>query len=328
MTAAAPPSESAPSPFRPGVGVSFETADPALLGNAVPGGWEIEYLQLGFGRFQGHIMLGQTARMQFLTKDWNTGMAVRGTAPAGIAILGGPLRNNGPSLVRGLAVEENEIGFIRSGLELDFRSLEAEHLFMVAVPDHLLERHAMAVLGQPLTSLSRGSRLRTRGGAIALQQWFAKLNLAALCREPERLADPVVAAWVENRVLDGLIGQVATSDRPANVRGGIKLARQVDAYLRSNLQAPLTISDLCTAIGVPERTLHKAVRTHLGLSPKALLKTLRLNAVRRELLAAAPGTGVMDVAMRWGFFHAGWFSQDYRQQFGETPSATLRRAGP
>ena len=137
-----------------------------------------------------------------------------------------------------------------------------------------------------------------------------------------------MAAWVENRVLDGLIGQVATDDRPANLRGGIKLARAVDSYLRANLQAPLTISSLCIAMGVPERTLHKAVRTHLGLSPKALLKTLRLNAVRRELLIAGPRTAIMDVAMRWGFFHAGWFSQDYRQQFGERPSATLRNGSP
>ena len=171
MTATAPPDI---PPFKPGLGVSFDTADPALLGNAVPGGWELEYLQLGHGRFHGHIMLGQTARMQFLTKDWNTGMLVRGIAPSGIAIVGGPLKNNGPSLVRGLGLADNEIGFIRSGLELDFRSLEAEHLFMFAVPDELLEAHASALLGQPLSSLARGSRLRTRGGPGALQEWFAR----------------------------------------------------------------------------------------------------------------------------------------------------------
>lgn len=325
MTATAPP---APAPFEPGVGVTFDTADPTQLGNAVPGGWEVEYLQLGHGRFHGHIMLGQTARMQFLTKDWNTGMLVRGIAPPGITVLGGPLRNNGPSLIRGLSIAENEIGFIRPGLELDFRSLGAEHLFMIAVPEQLLEQHAMQLLGQPLTSLSRGSRLRTRGGPEELQRWFAQLNLAALCREPERLADPVVAGGIENRVLDGLIGQVACDERPSGAKGGVRLARLVDAYLRTNLQAPLTISDLCTAMGVPERTLHKAVRTHLGVTPKALLKTMRLNAVRKALKTAPPGTTVMDIAMKWGFFHAGWFSQDYRQQFGESPSTTLRGHQP
>lgn len=315
------------APFQPGLSVSLDAADPARLAGAVPG-WKLEYFQLGQGRFQGQMMVGQTARMQFLTQDWNTGMLLRGNGPPGISVLVGPLEYRGPSFVRGLAIAENEIGLVPSGREFDFRSLEAERVFIFRMSDELLEQHAMAVLGQPLASLSRGSRLRTRGGPAGMREWFGMLNLAALCREPERLADPVVAAWIENRVLDSLLGQLATTDRPAHVRGGIRLAREVDAYLRGNLQAPLTISNLCSTMGVPERTLHKAVRTHLGLSPKALLKTLRLNAVRQALLSAPPGTGVMDVAMQWGFFHAGWFSQDYRQQFGETPSATLRRTGP
>jgi len=88
-------------------------------------------------------------------------------------------------------------------------------------------------------------------------------------------------------------------------------------------QTPLTIRDLCQAVGASERTLHLAFRQHLGTTPKAHLKALRLNAVRRDLRAAPPGTGVMDVAMRWGFFHAGWLSQDYRRMFGESPSTTL-----
>ncbi len=32
-----------------------------------------------------------------------------------------------------------------------------------------------------------------------------------------------------------------------------------------------------------------------------------------------------DVALDWGFLHFGWFSQDYRRLFGETPSQTLLR---
>ena len=323
MTATAPPAQPAPSPFEPGVSLSVETGDPTLLGDALPG-WEVEYIQLGHGRFHGHIELGQTARMQFLSKDWNMGMLVRGIAPPGISVLGGPLTDGSPARVRGLPIANNEIGFVRPGLEVEFRNLDACHLFMIALPEQLLEQHAIALLGRPLSELTRGSRLRTRRDHNDLRAWFTQLNLAALCREPERLADPLVAGWIENRVLDGLIEHLATDDRPTFSKGGVKLARLVDAYLRSNLQTPLTIRDLCTALNVPERTLHKAVSTHLGVTPKALLKTMRLNAVRQALRTAPPGTGVMEIAMQWGFFHAGWFSQDYRQQFGESPSTTLR----
>jgi AraC-like DNA-binding protein len=34
---------------------------------------------------------------------------------------------------------------------------------------------------------------------------------------------------------------------------------------------------------------------------------------------------VHDVATRWGFWNLGEFAADYRRQFGELPSETLRR---
>ena len=34
-----------------------------------------------------------------------------------------------------------------------------------------------------------------------------------------------------------------------------------------------------------------------------------------------------DVAMRWGFWHLGRFSAEYRGFFGESPGRTLRRDG-
>ena len=64
----------------------------------------------------------------------------------------------------------------------------------------------------------------------------------------------------------------------------------------------------------------------MGTTPKAYFKELRLTAARRELLRAERGARVTDVALRWGFLHFGWFAHDYRERFGETPSATLRRA--
>jgi AraC family transcriptional regulator, ethanolamine operon transcriptional activator len=103
------------------------------------------------------------------------------------------------------------------------------------------------------------------------------------------------------------------------------LARRAEAWLRANLVEPPTIGELCGALDASERTLHEAFREHLGTTPKAYLKTLRLNAARRDLLSAVASTRVTDVALDWGFCHFGWFSQDYRRLFGETPRQTLLR---
>jgi transcriptional regulator GlxA family with amidase domain len=108
---------------------------------------------------------------------------------------------------------------------------------------------------------------------------------------------------------------------------GRALALRAEAWLRQNLAEPPTIARLCAALGVSERTLHEAFRRHLDATPKAYAKTLRLNAARRDLLRGAAERRVTDVALDWGFAHFGWFSQDYRRLFGETPSQTLHR-GP
>jgi transcriptional regulator GlxA family with amidase domain len=108
--------------------------------------------------------------------------------------------------------------------------------------------------------------------------------------------------------------------------GGRQLVRTATAWLRAHLTEDLTVGDLCRALNARERTLHAAFCDHLGTSPKAYFKQLRLTAARSELRRAQPGTRVTDVALRWGFLHFGWFAYDYGQHFGETPSATLRRS--
>ncbi len=86
---------------------------------------------------------------------------------------------------------------------------------------------------------------------------------------------------------------------------------------------PPAVLDLCTRIGVSERTLRYAFRERLGVSPKQYLKALALHRVRREL-KHSPDVAVLDVAARNGFWHSGQFARDYRARFGELPSETAR----
>ena len=68
-------------------------------------------------------------------------------------------------------------------------------------------------------------------------------------------------------------------------------------------------------------------REVLGVSAARYLRAVRLNNARRDLKdPSAAANSVQDVAARWGFWHLGQFSVDYKRQFGELPSATLRAA--
>ena len=69
----------------------------------------------------------------------------------------------------------------------------------------------------------------------------------------------------------------------------------------------------------------KKVNAAADRGPKQYLHARRLAGVRRELRLAPSEVRVVDVANRWGFWHMGRFAADYRKQFGEQPSETLRR---
>jgi len=97
----------------------------------------------------------------------------------------------------------------------------------------------------------------------------------------------------------------------------------------SRMGEPLTVTDLCRAAGVSERTLEYAFRDIMALTPVAYLIRLRLHRVRQGLLAGTHATTTVTTeATNWGFWHFGDFSRAYKECFGELPSDTLRRPPP
>jgi AraC family ethanolamine operon transcriptional activator len=108
-----------------------------------------------------------------------------------------------------------------------------------------------------------------------------------------------------------------------------QIVDQFDAAARANLGKRGLIRDLCRVAGVEQGTLLRAFRALHNTTPYRYLHALRLNAAREALLASdAEGETVTRVAMRFGFRELGRFAVDYRAEFGESPSETLRRATP
>jgi AraC-like DNA-binding protein/tetratricopeptide (TPR) repeat protein len=100
--------------------------------------------------------------------------------------------------------------------------------------------------------------------------------------------------------------------------------RRALAHLRRHYTENVTLADLAAVAGASERTLRRNFPRFVGLSPLAYLRQLRLTAVRGGLLRGEEA--INRVAARHGFTHFGRFAITYRDCFGETPSATRRRA--
>src|SRR5262249_31484601 len=98
-----------------------------------------------------------------------------------------------------------------------------------------------------------------------------------------------------------------------------------EEVLGARSDRPLSMSELSSAVGVPQRTLRMICDEFLGMSPLAYARLRRLNLARRALVRGdASSLTVAGVARTYGFSELGRFAAAYRAVFAEPPSATLR----
>jgi AraC-like DNA-binding protein len=106
--------------------------------------------------------------------------------------------------------------------------------------------------------------------------------------------------------------------RPATVRRAV-------SFIEANADIDITIADIARAAGVTARAVQLAFRRHLGITPAAYLRRVRLDQAHRQLQAAGPDhDSVTAVAYRWGFSSPSRFATYYRRAYGVPPSQTLR----
>ena len=104
------------------------------------------------------------------------------------------------------------------------------------------------------------------------------------------------------------------------------IVKRFEEFLEKHPDRPIYLPEICSSIGVAERTLWAACEWHLGMGPIRYLTLRRMHLVRRSLLVAdASRTSVTRILTDHGFWELGRFSVAYHAMFGETPSQTLRR---
>jgi len=125
------------------------------------------------------------------------------------------------------------------------------------------------------------------------------------------------------RRLVAVLASPSASPRRDSFRSRRVALNKARAFIRDNLGQPPTVRQVCEQTGVSWRTLDYAFREYFEMTPQAYLKAVRLDEVRRQLRSGAHAT-VAEAAHHCGFWHMGKFAADYRSQFGELPSRTLR----
>ncbi|RQH06410.1 AraC family transcriptional regulator [Paraburkholderia dinghuensis] len=102
--------------------------------------------------------------------------------------------------------------------------------------------------------------------------------------------------------------------------------RKAELFIEERAHESITVGSIAEHVGVSTSSLYTGFRKYRNTSPMHLLKSIRLNRVREQLLKSdAKNTTVTAVAYQWGFSHLGHFTTDYKRWFGESPGETLAR---
>jgi len=94
-------------------------------------------------------------------------------------------------------------------------------------------------------------------------------------------------------------------------------------HIEENWSKPLKLPDLAKKYGLSVRNIHRHF-DELELTPMKYVKRLRLGHAHAELSNPTRNTTVTGTALKCGFANLGHFARDYRREFGERPSETLK----
>ena len=157
---------------------------------------------------------------------------------------------------------------------------------------------------------------------------FIETIIHDLSSDHSTLSDAAAAMHAE-RLLSLLLLRSLRKDDSRAIAGHSMVApyyvRRAEQFVSENYMRPIDIDDLAAATGVSSRTLYYGFKQHRGASPRKYLKGVRLLRARRSLLEAQiHGGRVGEVAAAVGYDNKSQFARDYKEYFGESPTATLR----
>jgi AraC-like DNA-binding protein len=202
----------------------------------------------------------------------------------------------------------------------------------VKIDQNAVDRALETLVDSPVDSpIPFTAALPLKAGAA--QDWVRLLLMAHRQIEcPDSLMrnsvvlDPLVESLIHGLLLvtdhpyRQALDAPAEPGRPAAIRDAMDI-------IEAGSHLPLTISTLARQCHVSVRTLQEGFHRHLGMSPMAYLRVVRLRHAHRDLRSADPShSSVASIAHRWGFTHLGRFAAAHKTMYDQTPLQTLRAA--
>ncbi|UZE15632.1 helix-turn-helix domain-containing protein [Pseudomonas sp. B21-054] len=291
-------------------------------------GWQQVYDQLGRGCLTSELRQLSADRFQIFQEVLDKRVVQRGFAPKGR--LCAAMSLGGAPVVQGQQVGAHSVVLLRDAEEFVLHAPEGTHFLALNVDTvRFAKLAAFELSSEQLRRLKTVSQvsvdeallLRIRQRILPAFRHFLE-HADAINPASEKMLEDVML----NAFLD--LFSHATDDtrsRRSNFSVSAYLVKRCQELIVASGDTPLSILDLCEQLRVSRRTLQNSFQAVTGMRPVEYLRNLRLNAVRRRLIATpACAMNIGEVAVAMGFFHLSHFAAHYRELFGESPSDTPR----
>ena len=243
-----------------------------------------------------------------------------------------PLKWKGEATYNGQTVLPGDVAFYGPGGVHTTRGTDKEVLGVAF--DRAVLEHALMSLTQadppPMQGLSAVLRVP---GLLSIESRAIMDELVRSMQTDPGSFDHPDAAVALTQTLQTILLRVLESSLPTrpmrSARTAVtqsKVLRRAAEYLEANAGTNVYVADLCAATGVSIRSLEKIFRAHLGMPAMRYLKLQRLHHAYK--LLRDPDSGIASVkaaSLSCGFWELGRFAGEYRELFGELPSATLAK---
>ena len=282
--------------------------------------WDLDFRQITPGSGATRISIAQGRLFTQVRIKMPIGVHQRGSSPADQLTFGLPQRG---SLVTWQGTDARALPFISFGSGQEFDG----------VSDASFEAVTLSIRKSDVEAFARdcGLELPDHYTAPAVLDLFENSWVDNLYRyssdafgsetapQPAPEDEEVMAMTLLMALADAQTLEKTGSER---MRG--RVLRRALEVLDSETESPPSIRELCVLCGSSWPTLQRAFIERFGIGPKTYANALRLNRVRRDLIASGKSGKIADAANRWGFWHMGQLAKDYRKLFGRLPSEDLK----
>lgn len=291
--------------------------------------WNLDYRQLETGLFSSELLMFGDDTIIFGRAKLGRKLRQHGEAPPGLITLGILVNPKSRIHWRNHEITGDVLFIFPQDGELDCITYDDFDVFPLSLSEEFLNQTCeLFELPDIKTLINKNEVFQCDPKKLTeLRSWLQSIY-DQLMTGTVAIRNTHYLKQIERDLADRLVRMLGEHQQPAikiNLRKRDIALRTAENYIAESGTDVITISELCSAVGVSERTLEYAFQERYNMTPKKYTLIHRLNNVRKQLRRAEPIVGhISEIAHQYGFWHMGQFSADYKKLFRELPSETLK----